>query len=191
VRKSWFWILAVAALASADPTDAVAQPPQLAGVWDLDLAASDTLELEPSDTTLTRRSRVRIGFGYPPQSRSIRDPLRMRDAVDAISPRATTLYIAQDDSTITVSFDTAPPVILYPDGRKVEGYWNAHYDVRTRTRRDDDALIVERKLPNLLEIRETWTLDPATLTVRTVVDGPIPRRLEQKLVYKRRGPTQN
>jgi hypothetical protein len=183
----------MAAVAAVAHGRAAAQAADLAGVWILDAAASDTLELEPSDTAQARSSRFRPGAGgwaggYPPRSRSIRDPERMRDAVDAVAHPAAALYIAQDDSTVTISFDGAQPITLHADGRRVERDWLTQYGVRIRTRWHDRALRIERELPSQVEIRETWTRDGATLTIETVVEGPIPRRLQLKRVYQMERP---
>ena len=168
------------------PGGTAAQPTDLAGVWVFDPAASDTLELQPSDTAQTRQNRFRVGVlgGYPPQSRSIRDPQRMRDAVDAVSRPPERINIAQDDSTVTVSFDSAQPITLYPDGRKVRRMWLDDGEVRVRVRWEGRALRIERLLETQIEVLQTVERDGATLTITTIVEGPIPRRLEVRRVYR-------
>ena len=43
------------------PARTAAQPADLSGTWVFDPAASDTLELQPSDTARTRQNRFRVG----------------------------------------------------------------------------------------------------------------------------------
>ena len=176
-------MLVLAASASAQSAD-------IRGVWALDAAASDTLELAKSDTAVAARPRFRVGLGgwyggFPPKSRSIRDPRRMRDAVDAVDDPAETIVIVQDDSTVTLSFDAAPPITLFADGRKEHRTWGDHDGVKVRARWVDGALRIERELESQVEIVETYRRDGEVLTITSIVEGPILRRIELRRVYDR------
>jgi hypothetical protein len=176
-------MLVLAASASAQSVD-------IRGVWALDAAASDTLELTKSDTAFAARPRFRLGLGgwyggFPPQSRSIRDPRRMRDAVDAVGDPAENIVILQDDSTVTISFDAAPPLTVFTDGRKEHRAWRDRDGVKVRARWDDGALRIERELESQVEIVETYRRDGDVLTITSVVEGPILRRIELRRVYDR------
>jgi hypothetical protein len=183
--------LLIAFLALLPAAGAAAQdPPDLTGVWVLNEAESDTIALPSSDSERNHRA-VRIGVnGWPAgvQHRSISDPYRMRRAVQAVRDAPDRLFIVRTDTTATLSFDAEPPATFWTDGRDVERLWTDGEPVEVRAEWEGGALRITRELEEEIEVTDTYRLSGRRLVVRTVVEGPIPRRIELRRVYDRAPP---
>lgn len=98
------------------------------------------------------------------------------------------LRIQQNDSTIAIS-DASGQFATYPlDGRKYREPQLMGQDVEIVAKWKDNRLMIERKLPSLGTIRESYALDPATgeLLLEVKVSGSrIPRGVEMRRVYQR------
>jgi hypothetical protein len=185
-------VILIAALSAAFlAAPAGAQSPgDLSGVWELDAAASDTIALPSIDSSRDRRGGVRIGIGGRsgriPPNRSIQDPERQRQAIEAVRVAPARVFVVRGEGAVTISFDAHPPITLDTDGRSVDRFWTDHEEVEVRARWKDGALLIERELGSGLEIADTYSLDGEDrLTVHTIVEGPIPRRIELRRVYDR------
>jgi hypothetical protein len=184
------YLLAAAAVAAAivlAPPDAAAmrQPQDLTGVWILNAAESDTIGLPVLDAERRRSIRFRIGWsaGASPY-RSISDPARMRRAVEAVRDAPDRIFLVRTDTTAVLSFDAEPPVTLWTDGREVVRVWPDGETVTVRAQWKDGTLRITRELKEDLEVTETYRLSGRRLVVRTIVEGPIPRRIELRRVYE-------
>ena len=97
------------------------------------------------------------------------------------------LRIQQTDSTIAIS-DASGQFATYPlDGRKYREPQLIGEDVEIVAKWKDNRLMIERKLPSLGTIRESYALDPATgeLLLEVKVSGSrIPRGVEMRRVYQ-------
>ena len=97
------------------------------------------------------------------------------------------LRIQQNDSTIAIS-DASGQFATYPlDGRKYREPQLIGEDVEIVAKWKDNKLMIERKLPSLGTIRESYAVDPATgeLLLEVKVSGSrIPRGIEMRRVYQ-------
>lgn len=100
------------------------------------------------------------------------------------------LRIRQSDSTIAIS-DGSGQFATYPlDGRKFREPQLIGEDIEIVARWKDRKLTIERKLPSLGTIRESYALDPATgeLVLEVKVTGSrLPRGIEMRRVYQPEG----
>lgn len=97
------------------------------------------------------------------------------------------LRIQQSDSTIAIG-DASGQFATYPlDGRKFREPQLIGEDIEIAARWKDRKLTIERKLPSLGTIRESYALDPATgeLVLEVKVTGSrLPRGIEMRRVYQ-------
>lgn len=97
------------------------------------------------------------------------------------------LRIQQSDSTIAIS-DASGQFATYPlDGRKYREPQLVGEDIEIVAKWKDRKLSIERKLPSLGTIRESYALDPATgeLVLEMKVSGSrLPRGIEMRRVYQ-------
>ena len=97
------------------------------------------------------------------------------------------LRIQQSDSTIAIS-DASGQFATYPlDGRKYREPQLVGEDIEIVAKWKDRKLSIERKLPSLGTIRESYALDPATgeLVLEMKVTGSrLPRGIEMRRVYQ-------
>jgi hypothetical protein len=97
------------------------------------------------------------------------------------------LRIQQTDSTIAIA-DASGQYATYPiDGRKFREPQLVGEDIEIVARWKDRKLIIERKLPSLGTVRESYALDPATgeLVLEVKVSGSrLPRGIEMRRVYQ-------
>ena len=179
-------LAATFALTAAVPNAAVGQPPQdLMGVWILNEAESDTIALPTVEAERRPSFRFRIGWpvGGPPY-RSISDPARMRRAIEIVRDAPERIFIVRTDTTAILSFDAEPPITLWTDGRPVDRIWLDGETVEVQAKWDGGALRIRRDLEEDLQVTDTYRLSGRRLIVRTVVEGPIPRRIELRRVYE-------
>lgn len=97
------------------------------------------------------------------------------------------LRIQQSDSTVAIS-DASGQFATYPlDGRKFREPQLIGEDIEIVAKWKDRKLTIERKLPSLGTIRESYALDPATgeLVLEVKVSGSrLPRGIEMRRVYQ-------
>ena len=164
----------------------------LAGVWRLNPDKSQ--EMNPQavgsyrGTWVGQRGTIggagRTG-GIPSGGRPepLPDPAVLLSLLRPISQ----LRIQLTDSTIAIS-DASGQFATYPlDGRKYREPQLIGEDVEIVAKWKDHKLMIERKLPSLGTIRESYALDPATgeLLLEVKVSGSrIPRGVEMRRVYQ-------
>lgn len=173
---------------------AAAQRPAapLAGIWRLNPAKSQ--EMNPQavgsyrGTWMGQRGTVggagRTG-GIPSGGRQepLPDPTVLLSLIRPIPQ----LRIRQTDSTIAIS-DASGQFATYPiDGRKFREPQLIGEDIEIVAKWKDNRLTIERKLPSLGTIRESYGLDRATgeLVLEVKVTGSrLPRGVEMRRVYQ-------
>lgn len=97
------------------------------------------------------------------------------------------VLIRQTDSTVAISDASGELVTYVTDGRKIREPQLIGQDVEITAKWKDGSLSIERKLPELGTVRETYTLDPATreLVLLVKVSGTrLPRGIEMRRVYE-------
>ncbi|HJR36315.1 MAG TPA: hypothetical protein VJ817_15265 [Gemmatimonadales bacterium] len=173
---------------------AAAQRPaaSLAGVWRLNPEKSQ--EMNPQavggyqGTWMGQRGTIggagRTG-GIPSGGRQ--EPLPDPTVLLSLMRPILELRIQQSDSTIAIS-DGSGQFATYPlDGRKFREPQLIGEDIEIVARWKDRKLTIERKLPSLGTIRESYALDPATgeLVLEVKVTGSrLPRGIEMRRVYQ-------
>lgn len=173
---------------------AAAQRPAapLAGIWRLNPEKSQ--EMNPQavgsyrGTWMGQRGTVggagRTG-GIPSGGRQepLPDPTVLLSLIRPIPQ----LRIRQTDSTIAIS-DASGQFATYPiDGRKFREPQLIGEDIEIVAKWKDNRLTIERKLPSLGTIRESYGLDRATgeLVLEVKVTGSrLPRGVEMRRVYQ-------
>jgi hypothetical protein len=181
------FLLAAAAFAipTAAPNAVGGQQSQdLTGVWILNVAESDTIGLPAVEAERRPSFRFRIGWSGGSPYRSISDPARMRRAIEAVRDAPERIFIVRTDTTAILSFDAEPPITLWTDGREVDRIWLDGETVEVQAEWDGGTLRIRRELEEDLEVTDTYRLSGRRLIVRTVVEGPIPRRIELRRVYE-------
>jgi hypothetical protein len=189
-----FLILPVLLLAGAVPRVAAQRPAaSLAGGWRLNPDKSQ--EMNPQavgsyqGTWMGQRGTLggagRTG-GIPSGGRQepLPDPTVLLSLIRPIAQ----LRIQQSDSTIAIG-DASGEFATYPtDGRKFREPQLIGEDIEIVAKWKDKKLTIERKLPSLGTIRESYALDPATgeLVLEVKVTGSrLPRGIEMRRVYQR------
>lgn len=165
--------------------------PSLAGVWRLNPDKSQEMNPQAVGSyqgVLGQRSTLggagRTG-GIPSGGRQepLPDPTVLLSLIRPIPQ----LRIQQSDSTIAIG-DASGQFATYPtDGRKFREPQLIGEDIEIVARWKDRKLTIERKLPSLGTIRETYALDPATgeLVLEMKVTGSrLPRGIEMRRVYQ-------
>lgn len=97
------------------------------------------------------------------------------------------VLIKQTDSTIAISDASGELVTYLTNGRKVREPQLIGEDVEVTAKWKDGSLTIERKLPELGTVKETYALDPATreLVLLVKVSGSrLPRGIEMRRVYE-------
>ena len=183
-----------ALLAAGPVAGAAAQrsPASLTGVWRLNPDRSQ--EMNPKavgsyqGTWMGQRGTV-IGAGrtgaIPSGGRSEPppDPTVLLSLIRPIHQ----LRVQQNDSTIAISDASGQFATYRLDGRKYREPQLIGEDVEIVAKWKDHKLMIERKLPSLGTIRESYALDPATgeLVLEVKVSGSrIPRGVEMRRVYQ-------
>ncbi len=97
------------------------------------------------------------------------------------------VLIRQTDSTIAIS-DASGLLATYPtNGRKIREPQLIGEDVAITAKWKDGSLTIERKLPSIGTVKETYSLDPATreMVLLVKVSGSrLPRGIEIRRVYE-------
>jgi hypothetical protein len=97
------------------------------------------------------------------------------------------MLIRQTDSTIAIS-DASGQLATYPtNGKTVREPQLVGKDFEITAKWKDGSLLIDRKLPSLGTLKETYWLDPATgeLVLHVKVSGPrFPRGIEMRRVYE-------
>src|SRR5688500_18137148 len=97
------------------------------------------------------------------------------------------LRIQQGDSTVAISDASGQFATCSLDGRKFREPQLIGEDIEIVAKWKDRKLTIERKLPSLGTIRESYALDPATgeLVLEVKVSGSrLPRGIEMRRVYQ-------
>jgi hypothetical protein len=191
-------LILAATLALPSAARAQAALADLAGTWALDTAASDdtkALEEEaakPAARMPGERGPVRVrvggdprmypGGGFGPARRF--DPALLQLAVNAVKEPAARITIAIAGDTVLIARGDSAPETFVANGRKVKRPW-LEGEAEIRAEWKDGRLRIERKLENDLKFEETWTIDAAArrVSVTTVIDGPITRKISVLRVY--------
>ena len=193
MRYRQFLILPALLLAGALPRAAAQRPvaSSLAGVWRLNPDKSQEMNPQAVGSyqavwgqrgTIGGAGRTgAIPSGGRPEP--LPDPAVLLSLIRPIPQ----LRIQQSDSTIAIS-DASGQFATYPlDGRKFREPQLIGDDIEIVARWKDRKLTIERKLPSLGTIRETYALDPATgeLVLEVKVSGSrLPRGIEMRRVYQ-------
>ena len=173
---------------------AAAQRPaaSLAGVWRLNPEKSR--EMNPQaigsyqGTWMGQRGTIggagRTG-GIPSGGRQ--EPLPDPTVLLSLMRPILELRIQHTDSTIAIS-DASGEFATYPlDGRKFREPQLIGEDIEIVAKWKDRRLTIERKLPSLGTVRESYSLDPGTgeLVLEVKVTGSrLPRGIEMRRVYQ-------
>jgi len=97
------------------------------------------------------------------------------------------VLIRQTDSTIAISDASGELATYHTDGRKIREPQLIGEDAEISAKWKDGSLGIERKLPSLGSVKETYWLDPATreLVLLVKVSGSrLPRGIEMRRVYE-------
>jgi hypothetical protein len=190
-----FLILPALLAAGAVPPVAAQHPAaSLAGVWRLNPDKSQEMNPQAVGSyqgVLGRRGTLggagRTG-GIPSGGRQ--EPLPDPTVLLSLMRPIPQLRIQQSDSTIAIS-DASGEFATYPtDGRKFREPQLIGEDIEIVAKWKDRKLTIERKLPALGTIRESYALDPATgeLVLEVKVTGSrLPRGIEMRRVYQPEG----
>jgi len=192
MRYRTFLILPALLLAGA-VTRVAAQRPvaSLAGVWRLNPDKSQEMNPQAVGSyqgVLGHRGTLggagRTG-GIPSGGRQ--EPLPDPAVLLSLMRPIQELRIQQSDSTVAIS-DASGQFATYPlDGRKFREPQLIGEDIEIVAKWKDRKLTIERKLPSLGTIRESYALDPATgeLVLEVKVSGSrLPRGIEMRRVYQ-------
>ena len=192
MRHHKFLTLPALLLAGA-VTQVAAQRPQtsLAGVWRLNPEKSQ--EMNPQAVggyqgVWGHRGTIggagRTG-GIPSGGRQ--EPLPDPTVLLSLMRPILELRIQLTDSTVAIS-DASGEFATYPlDGRKFREPQLIGEDIEIVAKWKDRKLTIERKLPSLGTVRESYSLDPATgeLVLEVKVSGSrLPRGIEMRRVYQ-------
>jgi hypothetical protein len=192
MRYRKFLILPALLLAGA-VTRVAAQRPvaSLAGVWRLNPDKSQEMNPQAVGSyqgVLGHRGTLggagRTG-GIPSGGRQ--EPLPDPAVLLSLMRSIPLLRIQQDDSTIAISDASGQFATYSLDGRKFREPQLIGEDIEIVAKWKDRKLTIERKLPSLGTIRESYALDPATgeLVLEVKVSGSrLPRGIEMRRVYQ-------
>jgi len=186
-------LILTALLLGGAVTHAAAQRPaaSLAGVWRLNPDKSQEMNPQAVGSyqgVLGHRGTLggagRTG-GIPSGGRQ--EPLPDPAVLLSLMRPIPELRIQQSDSSIAIS-DASGQFATYPlDGRKYREPQLVGEDIEIVAKWKDRKLTIERKLPSLGTIRESYALDPATgeLVLEMKVSGSrLPRGIEMRRVYQ-------
>lgn len=192
MRYRKFLILPALLLAGAVTRVAAQRPAaSLAGVWRLNPDKSQEMNPQAVGSyqgVLGHRGTLggagRTG-GIPSGGRQ--EPLPDPAVLLSLMRPIPQLRIQQSDSTVAIS-DASGQFATYPlDGRKFREPQLIGEDIEIVAKWKDRKLTIERKLPSLGTIRESYALDPATgeLVLEVKVSGSrLPRGIEMRRVYQ-------
>lgn len=192
MRYRKFLILPALLLAGAVTRVAAQRPAaSLAGVWRLNPEKSQEMNPQAVGSyqgVLGHRGTLggagRTG-GIPSGGRQ--EPLPDPAVLLSLMRPIPQLRIQQSDSTVAIS-DASGQFATYPlDGRKFREPQLIGEDIEIVAKWKDRKLTIERKLPSLGTIRESYALDPATgeLVLEVKVSGSrLPRGIEMRRVYQ-------
>ncbi len=187
-------LLAFLALGLGHPGRSVAQQPQpvLSGLWRLNPEKSRQMGENRGDDregSEGRRALTPLGAG---RTRGVPGGGQPQPAPDPtvllgfLRPVLQVL-IRQTDSTIAIS-DASGLLATYPtNGRKIREPQLIGKDAEITAKWKDASLTIERKLPSIGTVKETYSLDPATkeMVLHVKVSGsPLPRGIEMHRVYE-------
>jgi hypothetical protein len=157
--------------------------PVLTGSWRLDSVRTE----QPRYVGSTGLQRTDLGtrgmFDAPVRGREA--PLDAEALMRALRP-VLQLRIQQTDSTVSLSDGTGELATYRTDGRKVREPQLVGGDIEISARWKDQQLTIERKVPELATIRETYYLDPGTMQLIVAVrlsGSKLPRDIEVRRVY--------
>lgn len=97
------------------------------------------------------------------------------------------VLIRQTDSTVAISDASGELATYSTDGRKIREPQLIGEDAEITAKWKDGSLSIERKLPSLGTVKETYWLDPATreMVLLVKVSGSrLPRGIEMRRVYE-------
>ena len=185
-------LLAILALGAGFHGASVAQQPrpQLSGNWRLNPEKSQEMgEGREQDGSDARRALPPLGAG---RTRGIPSGGRPEPEPDPtvllgfLRP-VLQVRIQQTDTSIAIS-DASGQLVNYPTtGRKIREPQLIGEDAEITAKWKDGSLTVERKLPSLGTVKETYWLDSATreLVLLVKVSGSrLPRGIEMRRVYE-------
>jgi len=179
-----FSALVLALVVVAGP--AVAQAPAaLRGIWKLEPDRTDRPNAaRPGETADARRGRSAAeplaaeGYGGFPDTEA--DPT----AVMALMRPPLQITIGGNDSVITMVPERANRLRTRPGGPEVTDTLLDGTVRVMKSRWKKDALVVERRFPDVARIKETFRIDPAAGTL--LVDAEVsPERFSRKIVLRR------
>ena len=160
--------------------------PSLAGLWRLDTEKTEQADQAPEARGGAPRPDWNWGPGYGGQIRGRPGPPIDAAMFQTLIRPVLQVLIRQTDSTIAISDATGQLTTFRTDGRKVKEPQLAGKDIEIVARWKDGQLQIERKLPDIGTVRETWFLDPATreLILQVRLSGErFPRPIELRRVY--------
>lgn len=185
-------LLATLVLGLGLPGPSAAQTPQpgLSGRWRLNPEKSQEMgESRPGDGADGRRALPPLNAGRTRGVPSGGRPDAPPDPAVLLGFLRPVLQvlIQQTDSTIAIS-DASGQLATYPtNGRKIREPQLIGEDVEITAKWKDGSLTIERKLPSLGTVKETYWLDPASreLVLQVKVSGSrLPRGIEMRRVYE-------
>lgn len=190
-RRLW-QVFAILGLGLGLPETSVAQQPHpvLSGRWRLNPEKSQEMgEGREGQGSDGRRALPPLNagrtHGVPSGGRP--DPAPDPTVLLGLLRPVLQLLIQQTDSTIAIS-DASGQMATYPtNGRKIKEPQLIGEDAEIVAKWKDAGLTIERKLPSLGTVKETYWLDSATreLVLLVKVSGSrLPRGIEMRRVYE-------
>ena len=158
--------------------------PVLAGSWRLDSTKTEQPRWTGSAAQVLRADLGARGM-YDAPARGREPPLDAEALMRALRP-VLLVRIAQTDSTVALSDGAGELATYRTDGRKIKEPQLVGDPVEISAKWKDGQLTIERKVPDLATIRETYYLDPASkqLIVDVRMSGSrLPRNIELRRVY--------
>jgi hypothetical protein len=187
--RVWAAMMIVAVLAGLQAPAGAQARPVLAGQWRFNAERSD----QPGEWA-AQTGGGGYGRGLPPgagRNGGIPSGGRMEPAPDptvllGLLRPVLQIQIRQTDSTVDISDATGQFVTYRTDGRKIREPQLVGDDVEIVARWKDGQLQIERKLPSIGTVKETYWLDRATgsLVLQVKLSGSrLPRGIEMRRVY--------
>ena len=156
--------------------------PVLAGTWRLDSVRTEQPKFVGSSGIQRSDLGTRGMYDAPARGREALDPEALMRALRPVLQ----LRIQQTDSTVTLSDGTGELSTYRTDGRKVKEPQLVGEDIEISARWRDAQLTIERKVPELATIRESYYMDPSTMQLIVAVrmsGSKLPRDIEVRRVY--------
>ena len=153
----------------------------LSGLWRFNTEKSDRQGDAPLE-------RPRPGYFTSPRrgGGSRAEPAADPTALMGLIRPVLQLLIRQNDSTITISDATGQLATYHTDGRKIREPQLVGDDIEITARWKEGLLTIERKLPDVGTVKETYSRDPSGKELLLLVKlsgARFPRGLEMRRVY--------